>query len=206
MAVRDIARYEEAVRALEAQPVPAGGVLFYGSSTIALWPRERMEKDLRPFRAAGRGFGGSTAEEALYYYPRLVQPCAPRALVWYEGDNDPLFGYSPERSFALSERVFRRARADFPGISVLIVAVKYSAGQRAENDMRRVYNRLMRRYAETRPFARYIDLPALVNTSAGAPKAGCFDESGVHLSGTAYTALAAEVKKKLTEVLGSEKG
>ena len=67
MAVKDIGRYEEAVRALEAEAVPEGGVVLYGSSTVALWPRERLTEDLRPFRVYGRGFGGSTAEEALYY-------------------------------------------------------------------------------------------------------------------------------------------
>ncbi len=204
MAVKDIGRYEESVRALEAEAVPEGGVVLYGSSTVALWPRERLTEDLRPFRVYGRGFGGSTAEEALYYYPRLVRPCAPRALVWYEGDNDPCYGYSPQRSFALSERVFRIARADFAGLRLILIGVKYSRNQPADNAARRAYNRLLRRYAAERGFARYIDLPALVNTPDGAQREGCFAEDGVHLTAAAYSLLAGAVRQGLEEMLGNE--
>lgn len=205
MASKKITRYEEEVRALEAQPVTTGGVLFYGSSTIARWPRELLERDMRPFQAIARGFGGSTAEEALYYYPRLVRPCAPRALVWYEGDNDPIYGYAPERSFTLSERVFRTARADFAGLRLILIGVKYSEDQFAENAARRSYNRMLRQYAAARAFATYVDLPALVNTPNGTQREGCFIEDGVHLSDAAYGLLAGAVRQGLEELFGREK-
>ena len=74
---------------------------------------EWLTRQMAPYRLYNRAFGGSTAEEALYYYPRLVRPAAPRALLYYEGDNDIPMGYTPGRSGELTRRVLSWARAAF---------------------------------------------------------------------------------------------
>ena len=83
-------RFEENyVKRYESEPAPKGRILFYGPSNFTRWaprwnnPRledEILMKDGSP-ACLNRAFGGSCVEEQLYYYPRLVRPCAPRALV-----------------------------------------------------------------------------------------------------------------------------
>ena len=68
---------EEAVRQREQEDAGTGGILLYGSSHFAVWREEWLTRQMAPYRLYNRAFGGSTAEEALYYYPRLVRPAAP---------------------------------------------------------------------------------------------------------------------------------
>lgn len=202
---KDIERYEPEIAALEAQEMTPGGVVFYGSSTISHWPREQMERELQPYHVTARGFGGSTAEEAFFFYPRLVRPCAPEVLALYVGDNDPLAGYPPDRAYVFTERLLRTARTDFPGIRLLLIGVKYSEGQRDANAMRRDYNRYLRRYASQRTFAQYVDLPGLVHNQYGDPRPDCYEADGVHLNAHAYSMLAESVKKALEALKNAEK-
>jgi len=86
----ELNRLAEQVAALEeglrASPPAPGGILFYGSSTMVLWREEDLlQRQMAPLPVLSTGFGGSTAEEALYYYQRLVLPARPSILVYYEG-------------------------------------------------------------------------------------------------------------------------
>ena len=81
---------EKEILAYESEPVETGKILFYGHSLFtrwgnAKWGYRRMDEDLRSkdgsLAVVNHGFGTSTSEELLYYYPRMVRPWAPRALV-----------------------------------------------------------------------------------------------------------------------------
>ncbi|MBR5519741.1 MAG: hypothetical protein IKU55_03390 [Clostridia bacterium] len=192
MAVKEINRFEAAVCALESQKPYRGGILLCGSSTFARFPSDLVAA-IAP-DMVNHGFGGSTAEEALYYYPRLVAPCEPRVLVWYEGDNDPHFGYTADRAFALSRRVWERARADFPGLGLVLVGVKESRGEDEANAVRRAYDRRLREYVRSRKFAAYVDLPAI------ARKDGALEADGVHLTRSGYETLAEAIHTAISEV------
>ena len=194
MAVKDITRFESAVCALEAQTAAIGGIVLYGSSTFARFPNDILSAAFASAAVINRGFGGSTAEEALYYYPRLIAPLAPSVLVWYEGDNDPMFDYTPSRAFALSRRVWEKARADFAGCRLVLVGVKDGVGEEEANRARRAYNRRLQEYASQRSFAVYVDLPALLSGKAD------YAADGVHLNEAAYQKLAQAICRAVTEV------
>ena len=75
----DLHRYreqiDELIAGLAENPPAPGGVLLYGSSTMANWRGDGMcYRQLAPLPVSNTGFGGSTAEEALYYYQQLVVP------------------------------------------------------------------------------------------------------------------------------------
>jgi len=122
--VPDLRRFENVVREYESKPVQKGRILFIGSSGFTRWSekydRRPLEEDIRMKdgspAALNHGFGGSTAEEVLYYYDRLVRPYEPRALVLRAYPNDRFFGYSPAEIVYFYARIFAWARADFPGI------------------------------------------------------------------------------------------
>lgn len=200
MPVKDISRFESAVCALEAARSAKGGVLFLGSSTFARFPAELAARAAAPMPVTLCGFGGSTAEEAFYYYPRLVAPAAPEILVWYEGDNDPHFGYTASDAFRLSRRVWERARADFPGLRLVLVGAKDTPGETEANRERRAYNRRLKEYAAPRSFAVYADLPAALSSPEGALRKKYFCADGIHLSSEGYELLADLLRTAILEL------
>jgi len=76
---------EKPVEELEAKPVEKGKILFYGHSLFTRWSNaygnRELSEDLRlkdgSLGCVNHGFGGSTSEDLLYYYDRLVRPYAP---------------------------------------------------------------------------------------------------------------------------------
>lgn len=200
MAIKDITRFEDSVCALEAAERAQGGALFLGSSTFARFPADLAARAAAPLPAILCGFGGSTAEEALYYYPRLVAPATPRILVWYEGDNDPNFGYTADRAFRLSRRVWERARADFPGLRLVLVGVKDTPGEIDANRERRAYNRRLKEYAAARSFAAYADLPSALGIPTGTVRKDAFSPDGIHLSDIGNELLADCIRTAILEL------
>src|ERR1035437_10409683 len=121
----DLHRFEDQVKEIERQlqvrPPQKGGILFYGSSTMANWrANDWCYTQIAPFPVTNTGFGGSTAEEALYYYHRLVVPIQPSVMVYYEGANDLGNHYTPVEVIETTHRLFEWARQDFPGIKLVL--------------------------------------------------------------------------------------
>ena len=114
-------RLEKEVIAYEQNPIKTGKILFYGSSGFTRWKSDRwghrpLEEDIPG--AVNHGFGSSTAEELLYYYPRLIKPWQPRALVVSIVHNDRGWGYNINEIMTNLAKLFEYARTDFPGIRI----------------------------------------------------------------------------------------
>jgi len=124
--VDNLKTYEKSVSILESKPIEKGKILFIGSSGFTRWSERHgnrpLEDDIRMKdgspAAINHGIGGSTAEEILYYYDRLVRPWEPRALVLRAFPNDRWKGYSPYEIMFFYSRIFAWARTDFPGIKL----------------------------------------------------------------------------------------
>lgn len=123
-----LTRLEKSVINLEQRPIEKGRILFYGSSGFTRWSEKwgnrDLEEDIRMAdgspAAINHGFGGATAEELLYYYPRLVKPYAPRALVVSIVHNDRGFNYSVNEIMTTLAKLLEYARTDFPGIRLYL--------------------------------------------------------------------------------------
>ncbi len=104
-----------------------GLIMFYGPSNFtrwtAKWKHRPLEEDIRmkdgSRAAVNHGFGTSSAEELLYYYPRLVRPWNPRALVLSTGNNWG-YGYTASEVAFMMFRILEWARRDFPGIRLFL--------------------------------------------------------------------------------------
>lgn len=122
--IPNLRRLEKYVTDYEQQPAPEGKIVFYGDSAFTRWSTRWEMRPLEEEIRAGdgtqavvnRGFGTSTAEEQLYYYPRMIRPLKPRALVVQTIGNDRDLNYSPAEIIFLQARLFDYARHDFPGI------------------------------------------------------------------------------------------
>lgn len=124
----ELTRLEKEIVAFEQKPIEKGMILFYGSSGLTRWntryKHRPLEEDIRMKdgspAAVNHGFGSSTAEELLYYYPRAVKPWAPRALVVSIVHNDRGKGYNVNEIMTNLAKLLEYARTDFPGIKLYL--------------------------------------------------------------------------------------
>ncbi len=126
--IGDLKKFENVVLEYEKQPIEKGKILFYGSSGFTRWSaiygNRPLEEDIRMKdgspAAVNHGFGGSTVEEGLYYYNRMVKPWEPRAIVVRFFPNDVKFGYAPIELVNMIAQLCNWARADFPGVKLYL--------------------------------------------------------------------------------------
>ena len=155
---------EKSIVAYEQEPIEKGKILFYGHSLFTRWgsPKwgyRRLDEDIRmkdgSLACVNHGFGTSTSEELLYYYPRMVRPWEPRALVIGTFANDGLYGYDVDDVMGNIGKLCAWARTDFPGIQIFIVEdhprpsgknATVKDEQNSGKQRRERYHRLLRHY------------------------------------------------------------
>ena len=163
-------RLEKSVVAYEQVPLQKGGIVFYGSSGFTRWGspissfnHRPLEEDIRMKDGSpagvNRGFGSSTAEELLYYYPRLILPLEPRALVVSIVHNDRGMGYTPDEVVTNLAKLFEFARTDFPGIRLYACdcrpTLKFTTD--AHLEYMTEFNRLLKEYCDAHEDTTFVD-------------------------------------------------
>lgn len=156
----DITRLEDYIENFEKEKIEEGKIMFYGDSAFTRWTTERwghrmMKDDIRAKDGSeiviNHGFGTSTHEEQLYYYPRAVLPWKPKALVMISFGNDIDCGYSPNEMVSLRARLCDYARHDIPGIKFYICDVRpirKTIGNNSSMSFIKDFNYLMKAYCE----------------------------------------------------------
>lgn len=163
----DLKSLEKDIIAYEQEPIKKGKILFYGHSWFTRWgsPKlgyRRMDEDIRmkdgSLAVVNHGFGTSTSEELLYYYPRMVRPWEPRALVIATYANDVMYGYRPEDVMINISKICHWARTDFPGIKIFLMETPPSARGKdttvkdlwnSSKTLREKFNEMLRIYTDT---------------------------------------------------------
>ncbi|MBR6793672.1 MAG: hypothetical protein IKM48_04875 [Clostridia bacterium] len=125
----EVKRFEDRILKHEARPVETGKILFYGHSLFTrcspitkCTDNPMLEEEVRMKDGSGaivnHGFGTSSADDLLYYYPRMVRPYKPRALFLATASNDLGLGYYPHEIMDIEARLIDWFKADFPGAPV----------------------------------------------------------------------------------------
>jgi lysophospholipase L1-like esterase len=174
--------YESEVRELEQKrPHIACPVVFYGSSSIRLWPRLEGTGPI-----VNRGFGGSTLEACAYYFERLVVPIRPRSLVIYAGDNDLGDGRSPDQVLQFFRQLAAKIDRQLPGVPFGFISVKLSPARMPIADRIRRANELIRQEMNSYPSGYFIPVFEAMLNSHGCPRPDLFLADGLHLSRMGY--------------------
>ena len=159
------------------------------------------------------GFGTSCAEHLLYYYPRLVRPYEPRALVIATGANDFGRGYSPEEVMMITARVIEYFQADFPRAPVYLFTntpTLKSKGIKAPiRYIRKFYDEQVEAYCRTREgctAVRLIDQPFYFEDPADIGdydkiREDIFDTDATHLNTKGYEMFMEFLKEALADIL-----
>lgn len=201
----DIHRFDVGIKELDEQlkanPSKEGGILLYGSSTMGNWRANDMcYKQLAPLPITNTGFGGSTADEALYYYHKLVLPVKPSVMAYYEGANDLMNNYKPQEIIDTSHHLFEWARQDFPGIKFLIVPIKLCLGLKHIEKESKICNKMFEEYAEKYQDTFYLNLDKFLYDKNGEYRTDIYVEDMLHHTEKGYEELAAFVKPALEKL------
>ena len=220
----DLTRFEKSVRKYEETEIREGQILFWGSSLFTRWseaydniPLEEviLGKDGSTV-AVNHGIGGATAEELLFYYPRMVQPWKPRALLIYAFPNDSAAGYSPFEVMALKAKLLDHARAHMPGIRFYLLGVnlrtKYldegGLWDTTENRMLQ-HNELLEDYCRRHDDCTYLAIHKSPLFFARPEDAGdykktrrdIFVEDGIHFNREGYALFTQFIRDSLDDIL-----
>lgn len=192
------AKWEKEVALIEkrlavAKPA-AGGVLFYGSSSIRLWDLKKSFPDKGYLNA---GFGGSQIRDCTHFVSRLVTPFAPKTIVFYAGDNDIAAGRSAEQVEA-DFKAFRDAvRKDLPKCRILWLPVKPSIARWGKYEEQKKANSHVKKLCDADPLLGAIDTVPDMLDADGKPIPELFVKDGLHLSPAGYDKWTALVKAAL---------
>lgn len=214
-----VRRYEQTVAAYETKGLDKGRIVFFGNSGFGNWSSAYgnpnleeviLHKDGTP-AVWNHGLGGSTTEDQLYYYHRLVRQYEPRALVMLSFGNNLENGYTPEEMMALLARICGWARADMPGIRIFLCDVRPWAAYQDNIAWRgqvHVYNQLLDDYA-----AKYDDTVVLKHREDprffdegfagdfGHPRTDIFTEDQIHYNPAGYALYADFFRQALADLL-----
>ena len=194
---KEVARYE-------AEPIKKGGIVFYGDSDFTRWSERfgvtDMSEVLRGKSGArcaiNRGFGSSSPEHQLYYYPRMVRPLEPSVLVISAGfGNGASFGYTADEMLFLLLRRVAYARDDFPDIRIYFYGE--SQKRHAANPVRLGCIRGARELMQSTPNCYFLDSTEFEPLNED----GLIGEDKIHFNEKGYAAFGEFFRIGLREEL-----
>ncbi len=180
--------YEADVRQLEQRTrcsaIPVRPAVFYGSSTLRLWPT--LAEDLDIPVALNLGFGGSTLEACAHFFDRIFTGLDPQSITIYAGDNDLGDGQSPAKVLASFRLLAAKIRAKYPAVPLFFISIKPSPARQYLFDAIRSTNASIQQEIALLPNAAFIDIFPAMLSEAGRPRPELFMEDGLHMNPLGY--------------------
>jgi lysophospholipase L1-like esterase len=179
----------------DAKAPPAKcGILFIGSATVAVW--KSLETDMAPDPVIGRGLGGSTVADEMFYFDKIVTPYRPRAIFVYVGENDIVNGLTPDevltdfKSFmALKRKVLGHTPVYFISAKAAPARLAFARNEQAAND-------LIQKLARTDQDLHYIDVshPMWEDGRLFGTLRPIYRPDGIHLTEEGYGIITRIIK------------
>lgn len=189
-------RYEGEIAVLEktAKPLPAGTVMFVGSSMIRLW---KLDQSFPNQKMLNFGFGGSKTSDVNYFFDRIILPYRPQRIVYYGGDNDLSSGDAPEVVAMRVDAFLTRIEKELPGTRVVVLAIKPSPNRINLLEAQKYTNSLLEFISGSHPSSQFVDTFTPVLAGGLRPQADLFDKDQLHFNEAGYAVWA----KILTPIL-----
>lgn len=164
-------------------PPPREGLLFYGSSSIRLWPS--LKDDFPGYPVLNRGFGEATMRDCVRLYARLVKPYAPRVIILYVGDNDLADGHNPRHILDSLKDFLDLLAKDYPSTLVAFISIKPSPVRQALDEIEET-NRLIEEYAGERDNLTFLDVYHRMLKPDLSPNEELFLDDKLHMNQAGY--------------------
>ena len=199
--------WEPTIRAFEqhdkAQPVPPGGIVFTGSSSIARWAS--LAEDMKPLPVINRGFGGSQYTDVDQYAGRIVVAYRPKIVVVYAGDNDLAEGSpkTPESVLGDVRKFVQIVHSKLPETWIYVISIKPSVLRWNAWPKMKEANALIQDFANQQERVQYIDVATPMFDAQGNLPRDLFVEDGLHPTAKLYAMWTAIIKPILSKRFAS---
>lgn len=184
----ETAQWESEIAAFEATDLTTtrlqNGVIFTGSSSIALW--DEMAEDFPDHAVLNRGFGGSQIRDSTHYAERILQVHQPRLIVLYAGDNDIAEGRTPEQVAQDFQAFVERACGFLPNTRIAYLSIKPSPNRHHLMRGARRANDLIRDITRHNEMLDFIDIFSLMLDARGEPRTELFGPDELHMNRAGY--------------------
>lgn len=194
----DPARFAEEIDAFNQwdrkNAAPTSPIVFVGSSSIRFWPTAERFPGLP---VVNRGFGGSHISDVNHYLEQVVLQYAPRAIVFYAGDNDIAGEKHPEQVLEDYRTFVERVHTRYPGIPIFFIPIKPSLSRWTLWPRMQEANDAIRAYSDDHEALFYVDTATPMLGEDGTPRPALFVEDGLHLSEAGYDEWTAILKPYL---------
>jgi len=176
---------------------PKDQIVFYGSSSIRLWPS--LSRTFPDAPIENWGFGGAELSDCLYFFERFIISRQPRALVFYAGDNDLALGKSSALVWeSLRDLLEIHARA-MENVPFAFLSLKPSPARvhlRAEIEE---CNEWCAREIASRPFGVWVDVfSPMLDSDTQWGRRALFMNDELHLSRAGYDLWNEVLKRELS--------
>ena len=183
------------IDAFQNQSIPTSPVLFSGSSSILLW--DTLSADFPDIPVVNRGFGGSLLSDSVYYFESIVVPIAPRAVVFYAGDNDLAFGKSAARVVENFRSLAELMSTQCPNSPLFFISIKPSPARWNLIEEIRDANRQIEDICRDHDQLHFVNIESSMLDESGQPRADFYIEDELHLSATGYAAWTSVLRPLL---------
>ena len=178
---------------------PTGNIVFFGSSSLRLWPG--LTREFPAVAIENWGFGGSTLSECVEAFERFIVPRAPSGLVIYAGDNDLFLGASPQAVWESLCELMTMRDAQLNAVRAAFLSLKISPARADLRALADEANEWCQREIWARQNAQWVDVTAPM-LDDGEPRVELFMKDELHLSRAGY-ALWGEVLRREVGWLGT---
>lgn len=178
--------HRAALEALEAKyrDAPTGNVVFFGSSSVRLWPG--LARAFPGIAIENWGFGGSTLAECAEAFERFIAPRRPRALLLYAGDNDLALGATPESVWQALVAWMDARDATLGAVETAMLSLKLSPSRVELRAAIEETNLWCQREIWGRETAQWVDVTTPMLGNMGQPRTELFLADQLHLSRAGY--------------------
>ena len=188
-----------------ADPLPEGGIVFVGSSSIRRW--EQVTRDFADYNVIQRGIGGAQFDDVNVQVDDLVIKHNPSAVVVWAGTNDLAAGDSGLEVADDYLGFVNAIHTADPNVDIFFLGIMPTPGRESNRAKEDVANADIQLYASTHEHAHYIDLPAsfdALGAYSGTDFQNKFVDS-IHLNRDGYDLWTSIVRPQVEAVMAPDK-
>ena len=207
---RSVEKWEEKIKALEERNAsegewPSDSLLFFGSSSFRLW--KTMGKDMAPFPAINRGYGGAKYIDMVLFAERMLTPHRYRALMLFaandvQGKEDDS---TPEEVSCAVKEIIRVSKTHRPDAPVFIIEVTPTESRFKAWEQTRAINATLREIALTTENTWFVETAQHYLKPDGTPRSELFVDDKLHMNQKGYTQWSGLIKNELNWFLPVQK-
>ncbi len=176
---------------------PTEQIVFYGSSSIRLWPF--LKREFPNITVENWGFGGSTLAQCAHFFGRAIVPRQPRGIVFYAGDNDLANGASPEQVWESLKNLLDQRDALLPDTPFAFGALKPSPSRFELKSQIEESNEWCSREIASRANCEWLDwFSPMLDSQTGWGRSELFMGDQLHLSRAGYGVWNSVLKRDVS--------